>query len=65
LRDFDVAAMFEKPFSEDLDGHGDGGVAEAVFAERFSEQGRYNKVTQANLTYVAVDDKGRPRPIAP
>ena len=40
-------------------------VAVEVFAERFSEQGRYIKVTQANLTYVAVDDKGRPRPIAP
>ena len=40
-------------------------VAVEVFAERFSEQGRYIKVTEANLTYVAVDDKGRPRPIAP
>lgn len=32
-----------------------------VFAERFSNQGRYIKVTEALLTYVAIDDQGRPR----
>ncbi len=32
-----------------------------VFAERFSDQGRYIKVTDALLTYVAIDDQGRPR----
>jgi acyl-CoA thioesterase YciA len=32
-----------------------------VFAERFSRQGRYIKVTEALLTYVAIDDQGRPR----
>ncbi len=32
-----------------------------VFAERFSDQGRYIKVTEALLTYVAIDDQGRPR----
>ncbi len=32
-----------------------------VFAERFSDQGRYIKVTEALLTYVAIDDRGRPR----
>jgi len=39
-------------------------VAVEVYAERFSEQGRYIKVTEASLTYVAIDDQGRPRPIA-
>jgi acyl-CoA thioesterase YciA len=34
-----------------------------VFAERFRAQGRYVKVTEASLTYVAIDDNGRPRPI--
>jgi acyl-CoA thioesterase YciA len=34
-----------------------------VFAERFSSQGQYVKVTEASLTYVAIDDEGRPRPI--
>lgn len=32
-----------------------------VFAERFSDQGRYVKVTEATLTYVAIDANGRPR----
>ena len=35
-----------------------------VFAERFKSQGEYIKVTQATFTYVAIDDNGRPRPIA-
>ena len=34
-----------------------------VFAERFKAQGQYVKVTEASLTYVAIDDQGRPRPI--
>ena len=34
-----------------------------VYAENFERQGQYMKVTQALLTYVAIDDKGRPRPI--
>lgn len=34
-----------------------------VFAERFSAQGQYVKVTEASLTYVAIDMEGRPRPI--
>ena len=34
-----------------------------VYAERFSRQGHYIKVTQALLTYVAIDEQGRPRPI--
>ena len=34
-----------------------------VFAERFRAQGRYIKVTEASLTYVAIDDDGKPRPI--
>jgi len=34
-----------------------------VYAERFQNQGRYIKVTEATLTYVAIDDQGRPRPV--
>lgn len=34
-----------------------------VFAERMVEQGRYIKVTEALLTYVAIDGDGRPRPL--
>ncbi len=34
-----------------------------VFAERYAAQGNYIKVTQASLTYVAIDEKGKPRPI--
>ena len=34
-----------------------------VFAERFRAQGEYVKVTEATLTYVAIDDNGRPRVI--
>ena len=34
-----------------------------VYAERFDTQGRYIKVTEATLTYVAIDDSGRPRPV--
>ena len=39
-------------------------VTVEVFAERFQAQGEYIKVTEATLTYVAIDDNGRPRPIA-
>jgi len=35
----------------------------AVYAERFHTQGQYVKVTEAILTYVAIDEKGRPRPL--
>jgi len=34
-----------------------------VYAERIRAQGRYLKVTQASVTYVAIDDQGRPRPL--
>lgn len=34
-----------------------------VFAERFNAQGAYVKVTEASLTYVAIDDQGKPRSI--
>ncbi|HZY17509.1 MAG TPA: acyl-CoA thioesterase [Ramlibacter sp.] len=34
-----------------------------VFAERFGAQGQFVKVTEASLTYVAIDDQGKPRPI--
>jgi len=36
-----------------------------VYAERFRRQGRYIKVTEALVTYVAIDDQGRPRPLPP
>lgn len=32
-----------------------------VYSERFAGQGRYVKVTEARLTYVAIDDEGQPR----
>lgn len=32
-----------------------------VFAEGIRQQGEYAKVTEATLTYVAIDDEGRPR----
>lgn len=35
-----------------------------VFAERFRNQGMYIKVTEASLTYVAIDDLGKPREIS-
>jgi acyl-CoA thioesterase YciA len=34
-----------------------------VFAERFQQQGEFVRVTEALLTYVAIDENGRPRPI--
>ena len=34
-----------------------------VYAERYRAQGQYIKVTEALLTYVAIDDHGKPRPI--
>ncbi|MEY2993810.1 MAG: hypothetical protein RL357_745 [Pseudomonadota bacterium] len=35
-----------------------------VYAEPFRSQGQFVKVTEASLTYVALDDQGRPRAIA-
>jgi acyl-CoA thioesterase YciA len=34
-----------------------------VYAERFRSQGQYLKVTEASVTYVAIDELGQPRPI--
>jgi len=34
-----------------------------VFAERIRAQGQYVKVTEVRLTYVAIDDEGRPRAV--
>ena len=36
-----------------------------VYAERFGQQGRYIRVTEASLTYVAIDDHGAPRALPP
>ncbi len=38
-------------------------VSVEVYAERFRAQGQFVKVTQASLTYVAIDENGRPRAI--
>lgn len=32
-----------------------------VYAERFRAQGQFVKVTEASLTYVAIDNEGKPR----
>lgn len=34
-----------------------------VYAERISAQGKYIKVTEASLTYVALDEQGNPREV--
>ena len=34
-----------------------------VYAERFGSQSQYTKVTEALLTYVAIDDEGKPREV--
>ena len=34
-----------------------------VYAEQYRSQGNYSKVTEAQLTYVAIDEMGRPTPI--
>ena len=34
-----------------------------VFAERFRAQGQFVKVTEATLTYVAIDEQGQPREV--
>ena len=34
-----------------------------VYSESFGDQGQFRKVTEASLTYVALDDSGRPRPL--
>jgi acyl-CoA thioesterase YciA len=34
-----------------------------VYAEHYRRQGQYLKVTEASLTYVAIDEAGRPRPL--
>jgi len=46
-------------------GHTSVTVKVEVFAETFRCQGRYSKVTQALLTYVAIDDQGQPRQLPP
>ncbi|MDO5652965.1 MAG: acyl-CoA thioesterase [Brachymonas sp.] len=38
-------------------------VAVDVYAEQFTDQGRYLKVTEATIVYVAINDAGRPRHI--
>ncbi|WP_418236064.1 acyl-CoA thioesterase [Comamonas serinivorans] len=34
-----------------------------ALTERFDTQGKYIKVTEATITYVAIDEQGRPRPV--
>lgn len=38
-------------------------VRVTVVADRFAERGRRVKVTEAEVTYVAVDDSGKPTPV--
>ena len=38
-------------------------VSVEVYAERMRQQGAYTKVTEAQLTYVAIDENGKPRPL--
>ena len=38
-------------------------VSVEVYAERYRTQGQYAKVTEARLTYVAIDEQGRPKVI--
>ncbi len=45
-------------------GHTSITVQVEVYAERYHAQGQYMKVTEASLTYVALDDNGRPRPLS-
>ena len=40
-------------------------VAVEVVAERLSKQGQFIKVTDATLTYVAIDEEGQPRKVPP
>ncbi len=40
-------------------------VAVEVVAERLSKQGQFIKVTEATLTYVAIDEQGQPRKVPP
>jgi len=40
-------------------------VVVEVFAERERHEGRCIKVTEATLTYVAVNERGQPRPVNP
>jgi acyl-CoA thioesterase YciA len=44
-------------------GHTSITVNVGVYAERIERQGHYIKVTEATLTYVAIDGNGRPRPV--
>ncbi len=38
-------------------------IAVEVLAEPFLSQGSYKKVTEATLTFVAIDEQGRPREV--
>ena len=38
-------------------------VQVSVYAETYRAQGKYAKVTEATVTYVAIDDNGKPREI--
>jgi acyl-CoA thioesterase YciA len=38
-------------------------VEVSVYAETYRAQGKYAKVTEATVTYVAIDDSGKPREI--
>ena len=42
-----------------------GDIFQVVLAQRLATQNAYVQVAHAILTYVAIDDEGRPRPVAP
>ncbi len=44
-------------------GHTSITVKVEVYAENFRAQGKYTKVTEASVTYVAIDENGKPRPV--
>jgi acyl-CoA thioesterase YciA len=56
----DILSLLRRrhPHRPHLDHRAGGGLCRALRA-----QGHYVKVTEASLTYVAIDDQGRPRPI--
>ena len=54
------AAEYFKKKAEELT---KGRVKVEVYAERYHAQGQYIKVTEASLTYVAIDDNGKPREV--
>ena len=60
VRDGDILSLYA---SVTRIGHTSITVQVEVYAERIFAQRTYVKVTEASVTYVAIDDSGKPRPI--